>query len=181
MPLPVPPAGAPIQVAGRDDALPARLVVRDVRPSDEAAIARMLARCSADDLRMRCFGHCRDFAATFAFHLAHAMDSGETALVVVTPTGEVVGVVHTARLPGATGHADTDMIVRSDLKHRGIGSRLMQAMLQRAAATGLRTVAADVLVGNGDMLRLARGFGFRCVAQDRGVMRMETRPRPAVE
>jgi acetyltransferase len=74
-------------------------------------------------------------------------------------SGRMLGVV---RL-----HADANydsgeyaVLVRSDLKGRGLGWVLMQLIVQYARAEGLRSIAGQVLRDNSTMLAMCRELGF---------------------
>ncbi len=153
-----------------------RYRVRPVRRSDEAALRDMFRRCSAADLRLRCFGVWKSFPEVFAARLARLAGSGEFAIVAVAPTGEIGGVVHAVGLPGSAGDADYDIMVRTDLKGQGIGSRLMRDMLREVVRSGFTAVHGDVMMGNRAMLLLAGDLGFRHVGIEGGVVRIEARP-----
>ncbi len=150
--------------------------IRPVRRSDEAALRDMFLRCSPEDLRLRCFGASKTFPDTFAARLAAVAGGSEFAIAAVTASGEIGGVVHAARLPGPAGEADYDIMVRTDLKGRGIGFRLMREMLREAARSGFRSVHGDVMLGNGAMLLLAGDLGFRRVGLEGGVVRIVAAP-----
>jgi ribosomal protein S18 acetylase RimI-like enzyme len=152
-----------------------RYAIRPVCRSDEAGLRDMFLRCSADDLRLRCFGMSKTFPVTFASRLARLTDPAEFALVAVTGQGEIVGVVHAVGLSEAEGDADYDIMVRSDLKGQGIGTRMMRSMLAEAARAGFSAVGGDVMMSNRAMLLLADDLGFRRVGMDAGVVRISTR------
>jgi acetyltransferase len=74
-------------------------------------------------------------------------------------SGRMLGVV---RL-----HADANydsgeyaVLVRSDLKGRGLGWVLMQLIIEYARAEGLRSIAGQVLRDNSTMLAMCRELGF---------------------
>ncbi|RYB02696.1 GNAT family N-acetyltransferase [Lichenibacterium ramalinae] len=148
---------------------------RPVRRSDEAALRDMFLRCSADDLRLRCFGISKTFPGVFAAHLARLSGPDEFAIVAVLESGEIGGVVHAVGVGSA--EADYDIMVRTDLKGQGIGTRLMREMLTEAGRSGFQAVHGDVMLGNRAMLLLAGDLGFRRVATDGGVVRIRATPQ----
>ncbi|WP_237481275.1 GNAT family N-acetyltransferase [Lichenibacterium dinghuense] len=150
--------------------------LRPVRRSDEAALRDMFLRCSADDLRLRCFGISKSFPDVFAARLARLSGGGEFAILAVAPSGEIGGVVHAVGLPDSGGDADYDIMVRTDLKGQGIGARLMREMLSEAVRSGFTAVHGDVLVANRAMLLLAGDLGFRRVGFEGDVVRIEAHP-----
>ena len=50
--------------------------------------------------------------------------------------------------------------MRSDLKGRGLGWRLMQHLIDYAKAEGLKELYGSVLADNSTMLRMCREIGF---------------------
>lgn len=156
-----------------------RFVLRRVRRSDEARLRDMMRRCSVEDLRLRCFGVCKSFPEAFAARLAGLAGEREFAVAAVTEEGEIAGIVHAVARPGAGGEADYDILVRTDLKGQGLGSRLMREMLAEAARRGFSAVHGEVMVGNRAMLSLAGDLGFRRMAMEDGVVRLRAVPAPA--
>jgi acetyltransferase len=61
---------------------------------------------------------------------------------------------------------------------RGIGRALLVRLLAFAAASGIRRVVAETLIGNRRMIDLGRsaGFAVRASREDRGVAVLETQP-----
>lgn len=156
--------------------------LRPVRASDGAPLREMFERCSPDDLRLRCLGVCKGFPADFAARLAAlGGEAAEFAIAALLPSGEIGGVVHVAGARDGTGDADYDIMVRSDLKGRGIGARLMRDMLREAARRGFRAIGGDVSLGNRAMLLLAGDLGFRRVGFEGGVVRIEAASRAETE
>ena len=150
--------------------------MRAVRRSDEVGLCDMFRRCSPDDLRLRCFGISKTFPEVFAARLARLTGGSEFAILAVAPSGEVGGVVHAVGLPCGNGDADYDIMVRTDLKGRGIGARLMREMLREAVRAGFTAVHGDVLMANRAMLVLAGDLGFRRVGFEGDVVRIEAHP-----
>jgi acetyltransferase len=52
------------------------------------------------------------------------------------------------------------ILLRSDLKSRGLGWTLMQLIIEYARAEGLKTIRGDVLAENTVMLEMCRSLGF---------------------
>ncbi len=57
--------------------------------------------------------------------------------------------------------AEYAVLVRSDLKGKGLGWQLMQQIIDYARAEGLQELFGSVLAENGTMLRMAQELGFR--------------------
>jgi acetyltransferase len=63
------------------------------------------------------------------------------------------------------------LVVGDEWRQRGIGSRIMMALMEVAKARGLRVMEGEILSENGNMLSLARRLGFtlRACEDDAGV------------
>jgi acetyltransferase len=72
---------------------------------------------------------------------------------------ELVGVVriHSDSIYETGEYA---ILLRSDLKGRGLGWALMQLMIEYARSEGLKVIAGDVLRENTVMLAMCRKLGF---------------------
>jgi acetyltransferase len=74
-------------------------------------------------------------------------------------SGQMLGVV---RLHASSDYTKGEyaILVRSDLKGRGLGWQLMQLMIEYAGAEGIDTIEGQVLRGNTTMLAMCRELGF---------------------
>ena len=103
---------------------------------------------------MKEFGH-RFIARLTQIDYARAM----AFVAIEEATGKMLGVI---RL-----HADANydsgeyaVLVRSDLKGRGLGYLLMQMIIEYAHAEGLKVIEGQVLGENTAMLAMCRELGF---------------------
>jgi [ribosomal protein S18]-alanine N-acetyltransferase len=128
--------------AGRE----ALVAIGDARPTDAAACAAIDAATSTSPWP----------EATFASELARA----DRAYVVARSAadGEVVGYAGLAMLAG-DGHV-LGLAVRPGEQGRGLGARLLDALLGRAAAAEVAGVTLEVRPSNRAALRLYRRVGF---------------------
>ena len=68
--------------------------------------------------------------------------------------------------------AEFAVMVRSDMKGRGLGFQLMKDLLASARKRGVRTVHGDVLAENTTMLAMAAELGFVRVGSEAGVVKI---------
>jgi acetyltransferase len=136
------------------------IFARPVRAEDEPLFERFLARTSREDLRLRFFSALKHYSHAFIARLTQIDYARGMAFVAVDDAGELAGVV---RL-----HSNADyergefaILVRSDLKGRGLGGQLMTLLLDYAHAEGLREVYGEVLAENRVMLNMCAELGFR--------------------
>jgi acetyltransferase len=88
------------------------------------------------------------------------------ALVLFEGT-EVAGISRLAADPDNV-KAEFAVLVRSDLKGRGLGHLLLQRLIQYARDRGLSELTGEVLEDNVKMLALCRALGFRLDAATPG-------------
>ena len=137
-----------------------RLLLRPVRPEDEPLYGPFFAAVTPQDLRLRFFAPVKEFGHRFIARLTQIDYARAMAfLAIEEATGNMLGVI---RL-----HADANydsgeyaVLVRSDLKGRGLGCLLMQMIIEYARAEGLRTIEGQVLSENTVMLAMCRQLGF---------------------
>jgi len=137
-----------------------KIFVRPLRPEDEPLYAPFLAAVTQQDLRLRFFAPVKEFGHTFVARFTQIDYARAMAFIAIEESsGNMLGVV---RL-----HADANyergeyaILVRSDLKGRGLGYLLMQMIIDYARAEGLHAIERQVLGENTAMLAMCREFGF---------------------
>ena len=133
-----------------------------------------LPKVTPEDLRLRFFAPIKEFDHAFIARLTQLDYARAMAFVAIDEaSGEMVGVV---RL-----HADANyesgeyaILVRSDLKGRGLGWKLMQLIIDYARAEGLKRIEGQVLRENVTMLHMCDELGFDAVddAEDANIRRV---------
>lgn len=133
--------------------------IRPIRPEDEHLYEAFFRNITPADSRMRFFTPMKGLTHEFVARLTQVDYAREIAFVALSDAGELLGVVRF--------HADPDyetaeygILVRSDLKGRGLGRRLMQHLIEYGRAEGLKRIVGYVLAENHGMLSLAAALGF---------------------
>jgi acetyltransferase len=137
-----------------------RLFVRPIRPEDEPVIHEFLRHVTSHDLRLRFFAAIKEFSHEFVARLTQLDYARAMAFVAFDEaTGEMVGAVriHSDSIYRSGEYA---ILLRSDLKGRGLGWALMQLIIEYARSEGLKAISGDVLEENTTMLDLCRDLGF---------------------
>ncbi|HEY9234198.1 MULTISPECIES: bifunctional acetate--CoA ligase family protein/GNAT family N-acetyltransferase [Phenylobacterium] len=135
------------------------VVVRAIRPQDGPAIAAMVEASSAEDVRLRFRSGFRTLPPGWPERLSQIDYDREMALVALDRDRKILGVSRLAGDPqGET--AEFALMVRTDQQHKGLGRLLLNAILEYAAAKGLREVWGDVARENAPMLATAKNLGF---------------------
>jgi acetyltransferase len=134
--------------------------VRPIRPDDEQLYARFFAGVTKNDLRLRFFSPINDFGHAFVARFTQIDYARAMAFIALEPSsGEMLGVVRLyADSTYETG--EYAILVRSDLKGRGLGWVLMQTIIDYARSEGLKTIEGQVLSENTTMVQMCRELGF---------------------
>ncbi|HUL98926.1 MAG TPA: GNAT family N-acetyltransferase, partial [Mycobacterium sp.] len=136
------------------------IFVRPVRPEDEKTFVEFFPLVTPEDLRLRFFAPIKEFSHAFVARLTQLDYARAMAFVAFDDTTkEMLGAV---RL-----HADANyesgeygILLRSDLKGRGLGWKLMSLIVDYARSEGIKRINGQVLRENSVMLQMCRDLGF---------------------
>lgn len=154
--------------------------VRPLRAADHRAYRAFGARLDPDDLRLRFAGPIKLDSPVLCAQFREIDHDGVEVFAAFDAAGEILGVARFVRTSPTS--AEIALIVRSDLKRRGLGRVLLDRLLWHACLLGLAELAGQVLYENRPMLRLAAQAGFRVIGGS-GVMadlRKDLRLQPTV-
>jgi acetyltransferase len=141
-----------------------RVFVRPIRPEDEPLIHELLQRVTPHDLRLRFFAPMKEFSHQFIARLTQLDYARAMAFVGFDEaSNQMVGVVriHSDSIYETGEYA---ILLRSDVKGRGLGWELMRLIIEYAKSEGLKTISGDVLKENTIMLEMCRHLGFEVKA-----------------
>jgi len=137
-----------------------KVLLRPVRPEDEPLYPPFLRKVTAEDLRLRFFAPVKEFGHTQIARFTQIDYARAMAFVAIEESsGEMLGVGRVHLLT----HSDTAeyaVLVRSDLKGRGLGWLLMQTLIEYARSEGIEALRGEVLAENTTMLRMCAELGF---------------------
>jgi acetyltransferase len=137
-----------------------RVFVRPIRPEDEPLIHELLRHVTSHDLRLRFFASMKEFSHEFIARLTQLDYARAMAFVAFDEaTNDIVGVVR-LHSDSIYENGEYAILLRSDLKGRGLGWALMQLIIEYAKSEGLKVVSGDVLAENTVMLAMCRNLGF---------------------
>jgi len=137
-----------------------RVFVRPIRPEDEPLIHELLRHVTSQDLRLRFFAPMKEFTHEFIARLTQLDYARAMAFVAFDEaTNELVGVVR-IHSDSIYQNGDYAILLRSDLKGRGLGWTLMQLIIEYAKSEGLKRISGQVLQENSAMLNMCRELGF---------------------
>lgn len=136
-----------------------RVFVRPLRPEDESLVKDFLGQITDRDMRLRFFNMTKSPGHAFLARLTQLDYARAMAFAALDENEKLLGVV---RL-----HADANyetgeyaILVRSDLKGKGLGWKLMDLIIRYAKSEGLKVIEGQVLAENTTMLAMCAKLGF---------------------
>ena len=153
-----------------------QLLLRPIRPEDRARHAAFVARNTPADMHARFFRMVRELPPSELARFTQIDYEREMAFVAVGEDErgeeEILGV--------ARAHADADnveaefaIIVRSDLKGRGLGAALLRKLIDYCHSRGTQRLIGEAFADNDRMLHLARECGFQVTGRHEGIVGLE--------
>lgn len=139
-----------------------KLQLRPIRPEDEAQHSQFLARIDAEDIQLRFFHAIGTLDHTQLARLTQIDYDREMAFIAVSQgdgnSPETLGVVRAIIDPDRT-RAEFAILVRSDIKGKGVGAALLKKIVRYCREQGVVEIVGDVMRSNQRMLALARFLG----------------------
>lgn len=152
-----------------------QVLLRPIRPEDEPQHLRFLQAIDSTDMRMRLFYSRREFSHAYVAHLTQIDYDLEMAFIATTTDAqgqaETIGVVRTISDAGYLS-AEMAILVRSDMKSKGLGRVLLEKMLRYCRGRHITALTASALQANSRMIALAKSVGFTAKATPEGVVEM---------
>jgi acetyltransferase len=141
----------------------ARVVIRPMLPRDSGLQRAFFRGLSAESRYRRFMSAGRDVPEALIERLARVDDVRHLALAAMVIEDGREMMIGEARYVVDNEDAATcelAIAVADDWQRRGIGRALLDRLRRQAAASGIRRMAAETLIGNRAMLSLARSAGF---------------------
>ena len=136
------------------------ILVRPIRPEDEALYADFFSGVTDEDLRLRFFSPVRNLSHTFIARFTQIDYARAMAFIAIErSSGKALGVVR-LHANATYDSGEYAILVRSGLKGRGLGWLLMQTIIEYARSEGLRAIEGQVLRDNTTMIAMCRELGF---------------------
>lgn len=131
----------------------ASVVLRPIRPEDEAGLTALYARLSPETAYQRFFTVLRRLPPDWAHILATVDYDRRMAIVAEAPSGEVIAVARYVYDEKAA-EAELAIVVQDQWQNRGLGTILFGHLVAYAAEKGIERLRAYVLADNRRMLDL---------------------------
>ncbi len=135
--------------------------MRPIRPEDAEALQATVAASSPEDIRMRFFSSLKRLPDMLAKRLTQIDYDREMAFVVDDPGNPALAGIVRLSLDPDKLRGEYAVVVRTDLKGRGLGWALMNEIIAYARSVKVTQIFGDVLAENDRMLKMCDKLGFR--------------------
>ncbi len=146
----------------------ARYAVRPIRPEDEPALRRFADAVDNSDLWHRFFAPLRARTHETAARLSQ-IDYDREMTLVAWDDGQVAGLARATADPDFEA-AECAVIIRADLREKGLARQLLAALFDTIAAQGVRHAVMVFPPEQARILAIAKELGFAVTEED-GQMR----------
>lgn len=136
----------------------APVAIRPIRPEDRERLVEGFERLSPESRYRRFFAAIPRLTSRQLDYLTQVDHRDHEALVAIDPeSGRLVGVARYART--APGEAEPAVVVADDWQGRGIASKLLDRLVERALDEGVERFVAPVLASNAQAIHVLRRLG----------------------
>ncbi|MCC9622771.1 bifunctional acetate--CoA ligase family protein/GNAT family N-acetyltransferase [Thalassospira sp. MA62] len=140
-----------------------KYLLRPIKPEDEPDHYEFMSRLTIEDIHFRFFGSVRELPHSEMARQTQLDYDRDMAFLAVVPEGPEKGKIHgivQVSIDPNNEKAEYAVMVRSDIKGRGLGRVLMEKMIEYCRHKGVQTFIGQVLTDNRRMLTLCEKLGF---------------------
>ncbi|MFN7945792.1 MAG: GNAT family N-acetyltransferase [Blastocatellia bacterium] len=149
------------------------LHLRLLRPDDRHELKRLFARCSPESIRFRFLHQVKALTEEALDHLTN-VDGARHIALAVTYRHHIIAVGRYQVQADRLEVAEVSFLVEDAWQKRGIGTQLLNMLVELAHAHGITRFSADVLTDNILMLSVFRKAGYAlCSSTSYGVTHLE--------
>ena len=149
------------------------ITVRPIRPEDAELVQSFVRHLSEETRYFRFMNSVQELTPAMLVRFTQIDYSREMALIAVTEeAGKEVELGVARFTTNPDGESCEFALVIADCMHgKGLGQKLMMAMMDAARSKGLKLIEGEVLRNNSDMLHLMERLGFSAVtsAEDENI------------
>lgn len=158
-----------------------RVLIRPIRPEDGHRHLEFFNRLDPEDIRLRMFMWLRELLPSQLARLTQIDYDREMAFIATSEREagvfETLGVARAVTDPDNLT-AEFAIIVRSDLKGRGLGPILFRKLVDYTRGRGTGELVGDALAENTRVISLAKSFDFSVDRGDAGTVKLRLRLDP---
>jgi acetyltransferase len=151
------------------------VLLRPIRPEDEALVKELLENCSDETLYFRYFQLIKSFPHSFLIRFTqndYDREMGLAAFGIPPGPKVMMGVGRLVMAPDRST-AEFAVIVADPWQGKGLGEKLISRVMEIARDHGVPSLWGEVLAQNLPMLGLMKKMGFTLQPPDEGVRRVE--------
>jgi acetyltransferase len=151
------------------------VLLRPMKPEDEALVAEFLSNCSEDTVYFRYFKHIRKWTHEMLIRFTQNDYDRELGLMAIgqPPSPEVMMGVSRLVMAADRSTAEFAVIVADPWHGKGLGEKLIAQVIEIARDNEVKILGGDVLATNQPMLGLVKKLGFTIKAAEEGVRHVE--------
>lgn len=143
-----------------------KLTVRCIRPTDRDALRAAFHALAPETRYQRFMGHFSDLTPSMLTYLTEVDGKDHVAIVATRPgrgrrgaPAELLAVARFIRLRGDATSAEVAVTVSDGLQGLGLGTKLLEILVEAAKERGIDKLVAHVLDGNAPMKRVLAKSG----------------------
>ncbi|MEF1312316.1 bifunctional acetate--CoA ligase family protein/GNAT family N-acetyltransferase [Vibrio mytili] len=138
------------------------VLLRPILPEDEPLHAQFIQSVSKEDLYKRFFSEVGEFNHEALANFTQIDYDREMAFVAVAFNENGPSIIGVARALITPDNSDAEfaILIRSDLKGKGLGKVLMQKIISYCKSKGTKQISGMTMPTNRGMLMLAQSLGF---------------------
>lgn len=163
-----------------DDGTP--VTIRPIRPEDAEIEQEFVRNLSVESRYFRFMDTVRELSPKMLSHFTRVDYDRHMALIAVTTRDDRETQIAVARYIADEDRRRCEfaIAVADAWQHKGLGTRLLQALMEAARASGIRAIQGEVMASNHKMLQFvtSAGFSVHFDEQDPHMMRVEIKLQP---
>ncbi len=151
----------------------AEVLVRTANACDEKCIAEQFAKLSDQSRYMRFFSSIRSLSDSQLKYLANVDNLNHVMITVSALPDDMhsgMGLGRYIRLQEHPHIAEFAITVVDKYQHQGVGSLLLQLLIEHARGNDIEILRGYVLASNAPMLRLFELYGFESTESEDGLL-----------
>jgi acetyltransferase len=138
------------------------ITIRPIRPEDAGLVQAFVRNLSEQSRFFRFMNSVQELSQSMLIRFTQIDYSREMALIAVSEQNSVeveLGVARFAINPDGES-CEFALVIADSMHGKGLGQKLMTALMDAARTKGLKTMEGEVLRNNADMLHLMQRLGF---------------------
>jgi len=138
------------------------MIIRPIRPEDAVLTQEFVHNLSEESRYARFMNSVQELSQSMLIHFTQIDYSREMALLAVAEEQDKeveLGVARYAINPDGES-CEFSLVVADNMRGKGLGNKLMVALMDAARSNGLKSMEGEVLKDNASMLKLMKRLGF---------------------